>query len=137
MKKIKWIGIALIISGFAISTLAQGPRSARKYDPKTEVTVRGNIEQVQEQAGRHGWLGTHVLLKTETGILPVHVGPSGYIAKKQFAFATGDEIEVVGSKVLIAGKETLLARQITKEGKSLVLRNLQGIPEWAGGRWRN
>jgi DNA/RNA endonuclease YhcR with UshA esterase domain len=105
----------------------------RNYDPKTEVTVKGTVEDVQEIAGRNGRTGTHLLLKTDSGTLPVHVGPSAYILKNQFSFSKGDEISVLGSKVTIAGKETLLAREITKDGKTLVLRNAQGIPEWAGG----
>lgn len=127
----------MLVLGLGFAAFAQGPRGMRNYDPKSEVTVKGTIGDVQEQAGRGGWTGTHLVLKTDSGILPVHVGPSAYIAKKQFSFAKGDEIEVLGSKVSIAGKETLLAREITKEGKTLVLRNAQGIPKWAGARGQN
>jgi hypothetical protein len=137
MKQINQIVIAMIVLGLSFAALAQGPRGMRNYDPKSEVTVKGTIEDVQEQAGRGGWKGTHLILKTDSGTLPVHVGPSAYIAKKQFSFAKGDQITVLGSKVTIAGKETILAREVTKDGKTLVLRNPQGIPEWAGGPRQN
>ncbi len=133
MKHIKHIVIGAVVVGLGFAAVAQGQRGMRNYDPKTEVTVKGTIEDVQQQAGRNSRTGTHLLLKTDSGTLPVHVGPSAYIAKKEFSFAKGDEISVLGSKVTIAGKETLLAREITREGKTLVLRNAQGIPEWAGG----
>ncbi len=132
MKRINQIVIAILVLGFGIAAFAQGPRRTRNYDPKTEMTVKGTVKEVQELAGRGAGTGTHLILKTDSGTLPVHVGPSAYIAKKQFSFSKGDQIEVLGSKVSIAGKETILAREIKKEGKTLVLRNAQGIPEWAG-----
>lgn len=133
MKQIRQILIATFVLSMGFVAFAQGQRGMRNYDPKTEVTVKGTIEEVQEFNGRNGRSGTHLMLKTDSGTLPVHVGPSAYITKQQFSFAKGDEVSVLGSKVQIAGKETLLAREITKEGKTLVLRNSQGIPEWAGG----
>lgn len=133
MKQTRHILIAAVVLGLGFVAFAQGQRGMRNYDPKTEVTVKGMIEAVQEQAGKNGNAGIHVLLKTDSGTLPVHVGPSAYITKKQFSFAKGNEISVLGSKVTIADKEILLAREITKDGKTLVLRNAQGIPEWAGG----
>ncbi len=133
MKRLNAVAIAVIVVGVGWVALAQAQRGARNYNPQTEVTVKGTVEEVQQQAGRRGWAGTHLLLKTDAGSLPVHVGPSAYIAKQQFSFAKGDQIEVLGSKVSLNGSETLLAREITKEGKTLVLRNPQGIPEWAGG----
>jgi hypothetical protein len=137
MKRINQIAILMLVLGLGCAAFAQGPSRTRNYDPKSEVTLKGTIEDVQERAGRRGWTGTHLVLKTDSGSLPVHVGPSAYIAKKQFSFAKGDEIEVLGSKVSIGGKETLLAREIRKEGKTLVLRNAQGVPEWAGTRRNN
>ncbi len=134
MKRINQVLIGMLILGLGCAALAQGAHGQRNYDPKTETTVKGTVKEVQQQTGRHGWNGTHLILETGSGQLPVHVGPSAYIAQKQFAFAQGDQIEVLGSKVLLAGKETLLAREITKQGKTLVLRNAQGYPEWAGGR---
>lgn len=132
MKPRLYFVITIFVLGFAFAAFAQGPRGMRNYNPKTETTVKGTIEEVQELAGRRGGTGTHLILKTDSSTLPVHVGPSAYIAKKQFSFSKGDQIEVLGSKVSIAGKETILAREIKKEGKTLVLRNAQGIPEWAG-----
>jgi len=140
----KWKSLIMVLTVVLILTattaLAQGRGPGMgmpNYDPKTEVTVKGIIEDVQQQQGRHGWMGTHLLLKTDSGVLDVHVGPSGYITEKQFSFAKGDAIEVIGSKVMIQDKDALLAREIIKGGKTLVLRNAQGIPQWSGSRWRS
>ena len=135
----KWFALLTLLLGVSVSTaLAQGSGSMRHYDPKTEITVKGTISEVQQPAGmRGGWTGTHLILKTDAGDVVVHAGPSSYISQKQFSFAKGDVIEVVGSKVTMAGKEVVLAREITKDGKTLVLRNAQGVPEWSGGRRSN
>jgi hypothetical protein len=135
----KWLlsaGILLALAAPLVIAQGPGPSSRKRlYDPNTEVTMSGTIEEVQQHTGRRGkWTGTHLVLKTETGVLDVHVGPSSYISENQFSFAKGDSIQVVGSKVTVRGKEALLAREITKEGKTLTLRDAQGFPKWSGGR---
>jgi len=85
----------------------------------------------------HGWMGTHLMLKTASETMEVHVGPSAYIAQQHFAFAKGDAVELVGSKVTIGNKPALIAREIKKDGKTLVLRNPQGIPLWSRGGMPN
>jgi DNA polymerase III alpha subunit len=128
------VGVPVLLTLIATIAVAQGGYGGRKYDPKSEVTVKGTVQDVQQQTGKNGWSGTHLTLNTDAGTFDVHVGPSSYIAQKNFSFAKGDKIEVVGSKVTISDKEALLAREITKDGKTLVLRNAQGVPEWSGGR---
>lgn len=90
--------ITILLLGIGTAAFAQGRPGMRNYDPKSETTVKGTVQKVQEQAGRHGWKGTHLVLKTDSGTLPVHVGPSSYISNKQFSFAEGDQVEILGSK---------------------------------------
>ncbi|HEX6905995.1 MAG TPA: hypothetical protein VF154_05245 [Terriglobales bacterium] len=116
--------------------LAFAQRGMRNYDPSTETTVKGTVEEVKQVSGRHGWNGTHLMLKTEAGQMDVHAGPSSYIAAQGFTFAQGDKVEVLGSKVKLGGGEALIAREIKQGDKTLVLRNAQGIPQWSGGRQR-
>jgi len=130
--------ISVILLTIAVIAQAQGPRGgAPSYDPKTETKISGTVADVQ-QFSRGGWrTGTHITLKTDSETLDVHVGPSQYVSSKQFSFAKGDQIEVLGSKVKIAEADVLIAREITKAGKTLTLRNAQGIPLWSGGRRAN
>lgn len=120
---------------FASTAMAQR-KMARMYNPATEVKVNGTIEEVQQIQGRGAWSGTHLTLKTDSGTLQVHIGPSSYLSEKGFSLTKGDKVEVLGSKVTMNSKETLLAREITKDNKTLTLRNAQGIPLWSGG-WRH
>jgi hypothetical protein len=129
--------ILVTISGSLVFAQGGPGRGMPNYDPKTETTVQGTVEDVQQQAGRHGWMGTHLVLKTGVETLEVHVGPSNYIQQKDFSFAKGDSLSIVGSRVTIDGKPALIAREITKEGKTLALRNASGVPLWSRGRPTN
>lgn len=102
-----------------------------RYNPKTETTLNGTINDIQVRAGRYGGTGTHLTLKTDSGTIEIHLGPTAYIEKQQFSFAKGDHVEVLGSQVKIGEKDALLAREITKEGKKLVLRDQSGVPRWS------
>jgi hypothetical protein len=89
--------------------------------------------QQMGQMGHMGWMGTHLKLMTQNGPVNVVVGPSGYIAEKNFTFAKGDEIQVTGSEVTFRGKMELIAREVKKGEKTLTLRNDQGVPLWSRG----
>jgi DNA/RNA endonuclease YhcR with UshA esterase domain len=136
--KFQIVMLSLLLGTIGIAMQAQtGPGPGKcmsNYDPKTEATMSGTVDRVTQQNGHGGWQGTHLFLKTDTGTMEVHVGPADYITSQQFSFATGDVVEVTGSKVKIQHQDVLIAREIKKEGKTLVLRNAQGVPSWSRGR---
>jgi hypothetical protein len=127
--------ICLLLVFTSASWSQGGPGNGMpRYDPKTETTLTGTIDEIQLHSGHHRGTGTHLLLKTDSGTIEVHVGPTFYLEKQQFPLAKGDRIEVVGSKVKIGNDDVLLAREISKDGKKLVLRDRSGIPLWSGGK---
>lgn len=125
--------LSLLIMTVALTALAQGPQAtSRQYDPKTEATASGVVESVTHPAGRNGMIGTHLSLKTETGMLDVHVGPQAYLEKQGFSLEKGETITVTGSKQVLGGKDVLIAREVKKGDKVLTLRDANGIPKWSG-----
>ena len=136
--KFRILILSFLFATLGIATQAQmGPGPGKhmsNYDPKTEVTMSGTVDRVTQVSGHRGWQGTHLFVKTDTGTIEVHLGPADYIASQQFSFAAGDAVEVTGSKVKMQDTDALIAREINKEGKTLVLRNAQGIPNWSQGR---
>jgi hypothetical protein len=136
--KLRLLILSLFVATFGITAQAQmGPGSGKcmsNYDPKAEVSISGTVDRITLQSGHRGWQGTHLFVKTDNGVIEVHVGPTDYIASQRFSFAPGDVVEVTGSKFNMQNKDVLLAREIKKDGKTLVLRNAQGVPNWAGGR---
>jgi DNA/RNA endonuclease YhcR with UshA esterase domain len=118
-------------------------RNVAQYDPKTEVTIKGTVGEVQNQTpaprGRGamaGMTGTHIKLVTETRTMDVHLGPAAYLADKKFTVNKGDVVEIRGSLVKIGGTEAVIAREVTKGSEKLVLRDANGIPLWSRARYR-
>jgi hypothetical protein len=110
-----------------------GPR----YDPATEVTVTGTVEEVREIPHGARGPGIHLTLRTDRATYDVHVGPVRFLAEHAIAFAKGDPLRVTGSKVYYGGKDALLAREIKKGEKTVTLRDSRGIPEWSRGHRRS
>ena len=131
------MGISALALLVALPALAQGPGRhgrARHYNPATEARETGTVEDVRDATGYRGWSGTHLILKTDKEDLDVHLGPKAYLTESGFAFAKGDQIEVLGSRMKVGATDALLAREVTKDGKTLVLRDANGIPKWSRGR---
>ena len=132
----KTLLLAVVLAGLgAFSTLGQsrqGPGKGRPiYDPKTEETVTGVIQEVKLVAGSGRSPGTHLILKTETGVEDIHVGPNWYLTQQKYVLAKGDQIEIVGSKVNFRGVEVIIARQIKKGENTWALRDERGRPLWS------
>ncbi|MGB9467622.1 MAG: hypothetical protein WBR10_21110 [Candidatus Acidiferrum sp.] len=125
------------ISTFGQASPGPGPvKSTTIYDPKTETTVTGVIQEVKEVPGAGRSTGTHLVVKAGEEVDDIHVGPTWYLKQQNYEFAKGDQIEVIGSKVKYQGADVIVARQIKKGGSSWTLRNARGIPVWSRGRNR-
>lgn len=134
LSKTFWLAVLLTML-FATPLLAQRGDWWRKYDPVTEVEIKGTVEEVKEvPKTRGGAVGLHLLVKTEQGVMEVHLGPKSFAEKQQFTFAKGDQLEVIGSKVKNSNADALIAREVKKGGKTLTLRNAQGIAAWSAGK---
>jgi hypothetical protein len=73
-------------------------------------------------------------VRTADHTYDVHVGPSSYLSKIGLKLSTGDQIEVIGSKVKFNGADAILAREIKKGGNDFTVRDSQAFPKWSGGR---
>jgi len=125
---------AALTAGMVSFALARQGTAKRNYDPKTEVTVTGTVEEVKTYPRKGGGAaGEHLLLKTPDGVLDVHLGPSDFLKEKGFDVAAGDTIEVTGSKIKGKEAEAIIARQVKKGEKTWTLRSASGVPEWSRG----
>jgi len=110
-----------------------GTNAGQIYSSATETTVTGTVDDVKRMppAG-NGMAGLHLVLNTSAGAIDVHVGPTWYVSSRNFTFAKGDAVTLVGSKITMSGREVLIAREITKGQQTLTLRTANGIPVWSG-----
>lgn len=107
------------------------------YNPNTVETVSGEVTsvvQVQGKGGgrRGGGYGVHLMLKTDTGDISIHLGPGWYLDKQALKIAAGDRIEVRGSRTTFEGQPAIIAAEVKKGDQSLKLRDDSGLPAWRG-----
>ena len=112
-----------------------GGKFQRTYNPATVETLSGTVESVNKVKPPRGRsYGIHLMLKTDKETIPVHLGPAWYINKLEPKIEKGDQVEVKGSRVTLAGKPAIIAAEIKKDGSTIKLRDDNGVPVWAGRR---
>lgn len=132
--------VLILIMVFAVTTAVaqgrRGPGPGSRYDTKTETTVTGTIDQINQQDSFCPGGGTHLVLKTDKGNMDVRLGPTKFLGDQKFELKKGDSVQVIGSKLDSKAGEFIIARQITSGGKTLTLRNEKGFPAWPRGMCR-
>ena len=113
-----------------------GTQYGRMYDPKTVGTTDGEIIKVEKITPVRGMSrGVHLVLKTDKGeTIAVHLGPEWYIDKQELTFKPGDKVQIRGSRITFEDKPAIIAAEVTKDGRTLQLRDSNGVPVWAGRR---
>jgi hypothetical protein len=140
MKYLKHSLLLLTTLMLAVPAWAQrGP--GRFYDPKNVVTIQGQVEKVEAMSRQSRRAGGEcqparqvqvVYLKTDQGTMPVHLGPSQFLEQQQLTPKVGDTMTVTGSKLTTGKGEVILAAEVKSGGKTITLRDSQGVPVWRG-----
>jgi len=101
------------------------------YSTSDEGVLQGVVQDVHEfYCPISGDEGTHLLVKTADGTLHVHVAPTRFLRDKRLSFSKGDQIEVVGSRIVYNGHEALIARTVTRGDQTVASREPNGKPMW-------
>jgi hypothetical protein len=107
-----------------------GGRGQRAFDPKT-ITMQGQIVEVQRiPRGRHE--GVHLVVAMGSEKVAVHLGPDFYVDAQALKLATGDQVEVKGSRTTLDGQAVIVAQEVRRGDQVLALRDASGIPVWRG-----
>ena len=121
------LAVLLLVLGvnFQRPSPAQG---AALYKAANEVTLNGVVQDVEDFdcPVSENELGSHLLLKTADGTVLVHLAPVRIMTGQKLKFAPGDQIEVIGAKVRVAGKSGVIAREIVRGNEDLVFRDNVG-----------
>jgi hypothetical protein len=121
------IAVLLLVFGvnFHRPVTVQG---AELYNPANEVLVKGVVQEVQEFdcPVSEGEIGSHLMLKTSDGVLQVHLAPVRIMTSQKLNFVPGDQLEVIGAKIQLAGQKGVIAREITRGNESIFFRDGQG-----------
>jgi hypothetical protein len=141
------VGVSLIILVFLTAAVcgAQGQGNqpgdvwgkkgqyGRMFDPKTVESLSGEVAAVGKFTSSGRSEGLRFTLKTDKGPIEVILGPGWYVEKQNFSIELQDQVTVKGSRVAVEGKPTIIATEVIKGGKTLKLRDANGMPVWAPG----
>ncbi len=128
MKRVAIIMAVLVIAVVALLTLLARREQPVNYNPGTETRISGTVQDVQEYfCPVANDRGTHLVLRTDQGDMLIHVGVGRFLRRQSIAFAAGDKLEVLGSRIK---PEALIARQVTRGNDVFILRDMTGKPLW-------
>jgi hypothetical protein len=123
------LGVGLVVLAVLLLIPQRHPT---RYSAAAEATLHGVVSDVQEfYCPVSGSMGTHLTLATESGPVQVHVAPSRFLEGENWQFSRGDEVEVVGSRIVFQGHDALIARTIVRGAQTVALRRGDGKPLWA------
>jgi len=126
---------ALLLSGAAITLASQEkspPTHANyTYAPTSEQTMRGWVVETRDfQCPVTGTVGSHITVKNETGSIEVHLAPASFMKQYEINIRKGDNVTVVGSRIMFEGKGALIAKSVAIGNETYNFRDQSGRPLW-------
>jgi hypothetical protein len=118
-----------IVTGFAFSQ-APPKDSSPKYDPATEATLKGSVEEMKLVPPAGPKPIAYLVIKSGQDSVQVYLCPKSFLDEMGVTFKPGEEIQLTGSKVTQSGADLTLAREVVKAGDTLTLRFKDGKPAW-------
>ena len=103
---------------------------APKYDPSTETTFKGVVEQLKLVPPSGTKAVVYLVLKSTPDNAEVFLCPKSFLDEIGVTFKADDAVEITGSKVKQDGTDLTLAREIVKNGETLTLSFKDGKPPW-------
>jgi hypothetical protein len=100
------------------------------YSAATVVDVDGTIAAVRTAPAGSALEGTHLMVKTKTGMMDVYLGPTEFLRIFKTNFPVGNEVEAIGSKVKFENSDVILTREVSVGAATITLRDTHGAPDW-------
>lgn len=113
----------LLIQSVGFSETTQAWKTKREE----LVTISGTVlrtDRLPESDGKE--VGAEIQLKTQEGVLNVHVGPMWYSAVRNSAPQIGDPLTVVGIRMSFDKKPDLVAKEVQINGKKFTVWEKEG-----------
>ena len=134
------LAFLLAFGASSVSTIDKAAKDAKtdpevRYDVGTVVDVKATVTDIREVPKTDPMDGLYLTVKMETGTLKietcdVYVGPVDFVKVFDITFVKGDKINVIGSKVKLNGVDLILAREVSRQETTLILRDHNGGPFW-------
>jgi hypothetical protein len=98
---------------------------ANLYEAKRETVLEGTVVSYTENSQRAP-TGAHVMLRTASSSVDVHLGPATYLQSRHFSLAAGESVRFAGVSVLVNGASVFLARTAQKGNQFITIRSPRG-----------
>jgi len=137
-RMLAWTSVlaSLLLTGSQVAAqMGHGMGFSRGYYAAPTETIHGTVETVGSNAYFCRWGATQATLKTDRGTVNVILGPAAFLSQNNFSVVTGDELSATVFNPALQETPNLIAREVSKGGQTLTLRNAQGFPVWAGAAW--
>lgn len=126
---------ALLLFGAAMNLISQEKSSpthaSYTYAPGSEQTMRGWVVETKDfQCPVTGTLGSHITVKNELSSIEVHLAPASFMKQYEISIRKGDNVTVVGSKIMFEGKSALIAKSVAIGNDTYNFRDQSGRPLW-------
>jgi hypothetical protein len=121
------MAIALLITASALVAQEAAPR----YDVSREIVVKGVVQATSEyQCPVTGTVGAHMAVLSDAEMLQVHISSVKFMRENEISFKQGDEVRMLGNRVVFAGKAAFLPRSITVGRTTYFFRTPAGMLVW-------
>jgi hypothetical protein len=107
-------------------------QTAPKYDPATETTFKGIVEELKVVPPSGAKPIVYLVLKSNPDGGQIFLCPKKFLDDVGVVFKVDDPVEITGSKIKANGSDLTLAREVIKTngGETLTLRFKDGRPAW-------
>jgi hypothetical protein len=120
----------LLLSLTLMACVGMAADNAPRYDTATVIDVKATVTDVREVPQDKALNGLHLTAQSGADVFDIYIGPSEFVKVFDIAFAKGDKIQVIGSRVIFEGSTVVLAREATLRNVTFLLRDKQGEPLW-------
>jgi hypothetical protein len=120
----------LTLTTLAVLTVSASSQAPPKYDPATEATLKGSVEEMKLVPPDGPKPIAYLVMKSGQDSVQVYLCPKSFLDEMGVTFKAGEEIQLTGSKVTQSGADLTLAREVVKAGDTLTLRFKDGKPAW-------
>ena len=134
-------GLLLVVVYSANAQRGQGDLTGMgmESDKPPLVMISGELDHIKtgpcENTTGHAYIGTHLFLKTEVGTLQnIHLGAAYAVESYVDKLSIGQKVDVLGFRTEQMEETHYIAKEITANGHTYVLRDEDLRPFWAGDR---
>jgi len=90
------------------------------------VTLRGEALYVSTHQNGEQF----VIMKDGMNEIQIELAPAAFLAERGIAISSGDSITIIGARQVVNNSEVVIAREVTKSGKTIKVRDASGTPLW-------